>query len=76
MNFAPIQAKADKDRTSDLWDAAAQAAEKETLAAEAMGWQLLEPGVYLHRGSDECVVQIVGQAHTGMHDSNLVWVLR
>jgi hypothetical protein len=75
MNFELIQAKVDKDRVPTLWDASAQAAEREALATEAMGWQQLESGVYLHQGSDEWVVDIVGQAHCGMQDSNVVWVL-
>jgi hypothetical protein len=51
------------------------AAEQEALATEAMGWQELESGVYLHQGSGELVIEIVGQAHTGMQDQNVVWIL-
>jgi len=51
------------------------AAEQEALAAEAMGWQELEAGVYLHQGCNELVIEIVGQAHTGMQDQNVVWIL-
>jgi len=75
MTIELIHGKADKHRAPALWDAAAQAAEREALATEAMGWQQLESGVYLHQGSDEWVVDIVGQAHCGMQDSNVVWVL-
>ncbi len=51
------------------------AAEQEALATEAMGWQELEPGVYLHQGCNDLVIEIVGQAHTGMQDQNVVWIL-
>lgn len=75
MNHAPIRAQTAPMPDPALWDEAAMAAEQEALATEAMGWQELEAGVYLHQGSNEMVVEIVGQAHTGMQDHNVVWIL-
>jgi hypothetical protein len=75
MNHDPIRAHTVQLPSPNLLDAAALAAEQEALATEAMGWQMLETGVYLHQGGDDGVVEIVGQAHTGMQDLNVVWVL-
>jgi hypothetical protein len=61
--------------TPAFLDQTAMAAEQEALATEAMGWQELEPGVYLHQGCNDLVIEIVGQAHTGMQDQNVVWIL-
>lgn len=46
-------------------------------AADAMGWQPLEAGAYLHvppleDGCAECVVDVVGVANVGMADLNLL----
>jgi len=75
MNNAPIRAKTAPMPDTAFWDEAAMAVEQEALAAEAMGWQELEAGVYLHQGCNELVIEIVGQAHTGMQDQNVVWIL-
>lgn len=75
MNHDTIRAQTVPTPLPDLLTPAALAAEQEALAAEAMGWQMLEAGVYLHQGSDDGVVEIVGQAHTGMQDLNVVWIL-
>lgn len=40
-----------------------------------MGWQPLEPGVYLHKGSDDTEVVITGQASAEMAGVNVVWVV-
>ncbi len=75
MSHLPIRAQTVPMPDSALWDDAAIAAEQEALATEAMGWQELEAGVYLHQGCNELVIEIVGQAHTGMQDNNVVWIL-
>lgn len=75
MNHAPIRSQTAPKPDSALWDEAAMAAEQEALATEAMGWQELESGVYLHQGCSDMVIEIVGQAHTGMQDQNVVWIL-
>jgi hypothetical protein len=45
------------------------------IEAESMGWTPLEPGVYLHKGSDDTEVVITGQATTEMAGMNVVWVV-
>ena len=45
------------------------------IEAESMGWIPLDDGVYLHLGSDEEVVEIVGLADAGMAGANVLWVL-
>jgi len=35
----------------------------------------LEEGVYLHVGSDEAVIQVVGIAKTEMAGGNVLWLL-
>ena len=39
-----------------------------------MGWIPLD-GAYLHLGSDEEVVEIVGLADAGMAGANVLWIL-
>jgi hypothetical protein len=75
MNQEPIRAQALAVPQPNWPDKATLAAEQEALATEAMGWQKLEAGVYLHQGCNELVVQIVGQAHTGMQDHNVLWLI-
>lgn len=75
MNNPPIRAHTAQMPTPAFLDQTAMAAEQEALATEAMGWQELEPGVYLHQGCNDLVIEIVGQAHTGMQDQNVVWIL-
>ena len=53
-------------------DFLAELAEIET---ESMGWIPLDDGVYLHLGSDEEVVEIVGLADAGMAGANVLWIL-
>ena len=45
------------------------------IEAESMGWQPLESGVYLHKGSDDTEVVITGQATAEMAGVNVVWVV-
>ena len=45
------------------------------IEAESIGWIPLDAGVYLHVGSDEAVIEVVGVAHASMADSNVLWVL-
>jgi len=44
------------------------------IETESMGWIPLD-GAYLHRGSDEEVVEIVGLADSGMVGANVLWVV-
>lgn len=75
MNNTPIRTQTAPTLDPALWDETVMAAEQEALATEAMGWQELEAFVYLHHGSNEMVIEIVGQAHTGLQDHNVVWIL-
>jgi len=45
------------------------------IEAESMGWIPLDDGVYLHLGSDEEVVEIVGLADAGMAGVNVLWIV-
>lgn len=44
------------------------------ISAESMGWIALDDCCYLHSGSDELVIEVVGQATVGMAQSNLIWL--
>jgi len=45
------------------------------IEAESMGWIPLEDGAYLHVGSEDGVVEIVGLADAGMAGANVLWVV-
>ena len=45
------------------------------IEAESMGWLPLDDGAYLHLGSDEEVVEIVGFADAGMAGANVLWIV-
>ena len=45
------------------------------IEAESMGWIPLDDGVYLHLGSDEEIVEIVGLADAGMAGANVLWIV-
>ena len=45
------------------------------IETESMGWIPLDEGAYLHLGSDEEVVEIVGLADAGMAGANVLWIL-
>jgi hypothetical protein len=45
------------------------------IEVESMGWQLLEPGVYFHKGFDDTEVVITGQATTAMAGMTVLWVM-
>ena len=60
------------DSTNIDLDFLRELAEIET---ESMGWIPLDEGAYLHLGSDEEVVEIVGLADAGMAGSNVLWIL-
>jgi len=53
----------------DFWAELAQ------IQAESIGWIPLEEGAYLHVGSDEVVIQVVGIANAEMVGSNVLWLL-
>ena len=42
--------------------------------AESIGWIPLDEGAYLHVGSDELVIQVVGIAKEEMAGSNVLWL--
>ena len=45
------------------------------IEAEILGWTPLEDGAYLHVGSEDGVVEIVGLADAGMAGANVLWIL-
>ena len=52
----------------DFWAELAQ------IQTESIGWIPLDEGAYLHIGSDEPVIQVVGIAKAEMATSNLLWL--
>ena len=57
-----------QDIEADFWAELAQ------IQAESIGWIPLDEGAYLHVGSDEGVIQVVGIATKDMADSNFLWL--
>ena len=53
----------------DFWAELAQ------IQAESIGWIPLDEGAYLHVGSDESVIQVVGIAKAEMAGGNVLWLL-
>ena len=53
----------------DFWAELAQ------IQAESIGWIPLDEGAYLHLGSDEGVIQVVGIATKDMAEGNVLWLL-
>ena len=53
----------------DFWAELAQ------IQTESIGWLPLDEGAYLHIGSDEPVIQVVGIAKAEMVSSNVLWLL-
>jgi hypothetical protein len=45
------------------------------IKAESIGWIPLEEAAYLHKGSDDSVIQVVGLPTPEMSDSNILWML-
>jgi hypothetical protein len=54
---------------ADFWAELAQ------IQAESIGWIPLNEGVYLHLGSDEGFIQVVGIAKEEMAGGNVLWLL-
>ena len=52
----------------DFWAELAQ------IQAESIGWIPLEEAAYLHVGSDDAVIQVVGVAKAEMAGSNALWL--
>jgi hypothetical protein len=52
----------------DFWLELAQ------IQAESIGWILLDEGAYLHVGSDESAIQVVGIAKAEMAGGNVLWL--
>ena len=44
------------------------------IQAESIGWIPLDEGAYLHVGSDEGVIQVVGIATKDMAEGNVLWL--
>jgi len=53
----------------DFWLELAQ------IQAKSVGWAPLDEGAYLHVGSDEPVIQVVGIAKAEMAGGNVLWLL-
>ena len=49
--------------------------EHEEIEAESVGWIPLNEGAYLHVGSEDGVVEIVGLADAGMAGANVLWIV-
>ena len=49
--------------------------ELKAIQAESMGWIPLDEGAYLHVGSEDGVVEIVGLADAGMAGANVLWIV-
>ena len=49
--------------------------ELKEIEAESIGWIPLDEGAYLHVGSDEEEIQIVGVAHASMAHGNVLWLV-
>ena len=45
------------------------------IETESMGWIPLDEGAYLHAGSEDGVVDIVGLADAGMAGANVLWII-
>ena len=54
---------------ADFWAELAQ------IQAESIGWIPLEESAYLHIGSDEAVIQVVGIAKSEMAATNTLWLV-
>jgi len=52
----------------DFWLELAQ------IQAESIGWIPLDEGAYLHVGSDEPVIQVVGITKPEMASCNVLWL--
>ncbi len=52
----------------DFWSELAQ------IQAESIGWIPMDEGAYLHVGSDEPVIQVVGLVKEEMAGSNVLWL--
>ena len=52
----------------DFWSELAQ------IQAESIGWIPMDEAAYLHVGSDEPVIQVVGLVKEEMAGSNVLWL--
>ena len=53
----------------DFWAELAQ------IQAESIGWIPLDEGAYLHVGSDDAVIQVVGVVKEEMAGINVLWLV-
>lgn len=66
---ADIQANIQADIEADFWR------ELQALEAEALGWQELGPGSYLHTGSgDPSTIEVVGLPSAQMAGLQVLWL--
>jgi hypothetical protein len=49
--------------------------ELKAIEGESLGWIPLDEGAYLHLGSEDGVVEIVGLADAGMAGANVLWIV-
>ena len=49
--------------------------ELKEIEAESIGWMPLDEGAYLHVGSSESVIEVVGVAHASMAGNNVLWLV-
>jgi hypothetical protein len=54
---------------ADFWADLAQ------IQTESIGWIPLEEGAYLHKGSEDSVIHVVGIAKGEMAGCNVLWLL-
>jgi hypothetical protein len=52
----------------DFWSELAQ------IQAESIGWIPMDEGAYLHVGSDESVIHVVGLVKEEMAGGNVLWL--
>ena len=63
------EGKSMKTIEQDFWAELAQ------IQAESIGWIPLDEGAYLHVGSHEPVIQVVGIAKAEMAGGNVLWLV-
>jgi hypothetical protein len=63
----PITAPSPDQIEADFWRELAE------IEAESIGWLPLGEGCYLHVGTEQPVIEVVGQASAGMAGANVLW---
>lgn len=65
----PITGPSTAQIEADFWRELAE------IEAESLGWIALDDRCYLHTGSTQLVIDVVGQATPGMAGANVLWVV-